>query len=410
MRAKAWAIGVGAGVLIVSFAAGWSLMRNKAGASSDAAAKIELNFTDSEVAQAQLLALARRITFTGPLVAPSTAIVRAKAAGTLVELAVREGSRVHAGQPLGRIDLAELNSRLAEKQAQLESARAQWAQADHTQRANLQLAAQKFISPNALETSRAALENAKAQFDAAKAQVETVNIQLRDAALVAPIDGIVAKRTVLPGEKVAAEQELLTIVDLRELEMAGMVGTQEVASLQPGMPVDVQVEGFSDRMTGVLARIAPVAESGTRSIGVTVSLKNTDERLRAGQFATAQVRLTGKEAVPTVPLTAITSNAGQDYVWTVEGGKLLRRIVTTGRSDNELGVVEILNGLPPGVPVLAARFDNLREGGLAKVTPAGAGAVTHQAAVAATSTAVAASMPASAAATASAVAGALRPL
>jgi membrane fusion protein, multidrug efflux system len=403
MRAKAWAVGVGAGVLVVGFLVGWALTRNKGPNPGDAAAKTVLSFTDHEVVRPQPMALQRRITFTGPLVAPSTAIVRAKAAGTLIELAVREGSRVHAGQALGRIDLAELNARLAEKQAQLEAARSQWAQADHTQRANVQLAQQKFISPNALETSRAALENAKAQFDAAQAQVETAKIQLRDAALVAPIDGIVAKRSVVPGEKVAAEQELITIVDLRELEMAGMVGTQDVAALQPGMAVDVQVEGFTDHLNGVLARIAPVAESGTRSIGVTVALKNPTERLRAGQFATALVRLPGQEAVPTVPLTAITSSSGQDYVWTLEGGKLLHRVVTTGRSDAELGVVEILDGLPPGVHVLAARFDNLKEGGLAKVTPSsGVGdAVTHQAAAAA-------SMPASSAA--SAVPTAVRPL
>ena len=53
-------------------------------------------------------------------------------------------------------------------------------------------------------------------------------IDPREAALVAPISGIVSKRHALPGEKVAAEQELLTIVDLRKLEMAGSVGTHEV--------------------------------------------------------------------------------------------------------------------------------------------------------------------------------------
>jgi len=58
------------------------------------------------------------------LTAPRTAVVRAKAAGTLLSLAVAEGSRVKAGQPLGSIDLSDLRSRAAERAAGVDSARA----------------------------------------------------------------------------------------------------------------------------------------------------------------------------------------------------------------------------------------------------------------------------------------------
>jgi membrane fusion protein (multidrug efflux system) len=81
---------------------------------------------------------------------------------------------------------------------------------------------------------------------------------------------------------------VLTIVDLARLELAGSVGTHEVARLAPGMPVQVQVEGVDSRVTGQLARIAPAAEPGTRSIGVTIALANPKERLRAGQYALAR--------------------------------------------------------------------------------------------------------------------------
>jgi RND family efflux transporter MFP subunit len=313
--------------------------------------------------------LTSHVTFSGPLVAPSTAIVRAKAAGTLVSLSVAEGSRVRAGERLGVIDLADLNARLNEKQAQAEATHAQLAQAERTQASNQRLAEQQFISSNALDASRAALDTARAQHNAALAQVETVRISLRDAALVAPISGIVAKRHVLPGEKVAAEQQLLTIVDLHTLEMAGSVGTHEVGQLHPGMNVELSVEGTGAPLQGKLARIAPAAESGTRSIGVTVVLDNPKELLRAGQFATAKVALPAGDPHPTVPLTAVASASGQDYVWTVEQGKLLRRTIVTGRRDSLRGLVEVTEGLPSGAMVLSARFDNLREGGLAKVSP-----------------------------------------
>jgi len=64
--------------------------------------------------------------------------------------------------------------------------------------------------------------------------------------------------------------------------------------------------------------------------------------------------------------------AGQTYVWTVEGGKLVKRIVMTGRKDDATGRVEIKTTLAPGTPVLAAKFDNLKDGApaIVKVPPA----------------------------------------
>ena len=76
---------------------------------------------------------------------------------------------------------------------------------------------QSFISPIALETSRSQLDSARALHAAAVASLDTTRVGLREAALVAPIGGIVAKRHVVPGEKVSVEQTLLTIVDLRRL-------------------------------------------------------------------------------------------------------------------------------------------------------------------------------------------------
>ena len=69
----------------------------------------------------------------------------------------------------------------------------------------------------------------------------------------------------------------------------------------------------------------------------------------------------------TVPLTAIGNTAGQDHVWTIENGVLARRAVTVGRRDGREGRVEVLNGVAANSQVLAARFDNLREGGKAVV-------------------------------------------
>jgi RND family efflux transporter MFP subunit len=326
-----------------------------------------LEFVSREVVQPTMARLPTVIEFSGPLVAPQTAILRAKAGGTLVELRVSEGHRVAAGQTIGRIDMAEVTSRVAERNAMLESARTALAQAERTHASNERLAQQSFISPIALENSRAALETARANLNAAQASLDTTRVALRDTLITAPIAGIVAKRHVLPGEKVSPEQQVLTVVNLATLELAGTVGTHEVGRLQPGMPVQVQVEGMNDAAAGRIARIAPAAEPGTRSIGVTIELPNPKEALRAGQYALVRTTLADDTDRLTVPAAAVGNTAGQDHVWVIENGTLARRAVTLGRRDAREGRVEVLQGVSQASVVLAARFDNLREGAKANV-------------------------------------------
>ncbi|HEY2977635.1 MAG TPA: efflux RND transporter periplasmic adaptor subunit [Burkholderiaceae bacterium] len=369
---KRWLIG-GVGVLVVAGVAAAVLISSRTPASSVAPGtqakgdKATLEFLANEVVQPRLGPMPFSVEFSGPLVAPETAVVRAKAAGTLLALSVAEGSRVKVGQVLGSVDLSELSSRVAERHAMLESARAQLTQAERTHASNLRLADQQFISSIALENSKSALETAKAQMRAAEAQLNTTAVSLRDAALVAPISGLVAKRHAVPGEKLSPEQQLLTIVDLARLELAGSVGTHEVSLLAPGMPVEVRVEGVETPVTGSLARIAPAAEAGARSIGVTIALANPKETFRAGQYALAKVVLADPVQRLTLPVAAVGSNGGQEHVWVIEGGALLRRAVTTGRRDNASGRIEVLKGVSSGAQVLAARFDNLREGSKAVV-------------------------------------------
>lgn len=366
MRRAVWLGGVGVFVVVAALAAA-QVAGVGFGAKPPAKADPTLEFSAREVVQPVATRLPLRLEFSGALVAPSTAIVRAKAAGTLTSLAVAEGSRVRAGQSLGSLDLADLTSRLAERQASVESARATFLQAERTHASNQRLADQNFISPNALDGSKAALDAARAALDAAQAQAATLRVGLRDAALVAPIAGLVAKRHVVPGEKLAAEQPLLTIVDLASLELAGSVGTHEVSMLSAGLEVAVQVEGVAEPVPGRIARIAPAAEPGTRAIGVTVAVANPGEKLRAGQYAVGRVTLADSVERLTLPASAVTSDAGQAQVWVIENGAVVRRAVTLGRRDEAQGRVEVLTGLPPGAQVLAARFDGLREGSKAVV-------------------------------------------
>ena len=110
-----------------------------------------------------------------------------------------------------------------------------------------------------------------------------------------------------------------------------------------------------------------------------IALANPKETLRAGQYALARATLADDADRLTLPSSAVGNTSGQDHVWVIESGVLARRAVTLGRKDPRAGRVEVLQGVTPGSQVLAARFENLREGAkalvvAAKVLPAAPGA------------------------------------
>jgi len=371
---KQWLMGGGIAIIVVPIAVGVALRAKSRSDVKDAGKPdVTLEFTPTEVARPLLAAMPERIEFSGPLMAPRTAVVRAKASGTLLSLSVAEGSRVKAGQSLGTIDLSDLQSRAAERSASVDSARARMVEAERIHKSNEDLANQRFISANALESSRATLDATRAQLKSAQAQLGTAALGIREAALVSPIAGVIGRRNVVPGEKVSAEQELMTVVDLRELELAGVVGTHQVSMLRAGQKLAVRVEGAAEPVEGRIDRIAPMAEAGTRGIRVVVLLPNPQEVFRAGQYASALVSLDDSSQRLTIPAASVGQASGQDFVWTVEKGALVRRLVITGRRDLANGRVEVTKGLTADTQVVAARFDTLKEGAPAKIVAKGAG-------------------------------------
>ena len=362
-------------VVVVAGAIGGSVALRAARKGHDAGANAPaaLEFAPGDLAQVELKPLARWLPVSGALQPVNQATVKAKVSGDVRHIAVREGETVRAGQVLARIDSADLEVRVAERSGALESARAQLAMAEKTSASNQTLLRQNFISQNAFDNAESSLSVAKGTVKSAEAQVQLAQNALRDAAVVSPLAGIVARRHVQPGEKVAFDSPVVTVVDLTEMELQAAVPSADVPELALGMPVDLTSDGFGDRrFSGRIERINPATEAGTRSILVYVGIPNADRSLRGGMFATGRIALAAAVAVPTLPQAAIRTEAGQTFVWTVDAGKLVRRIVVVGRRDDEAGRIEVKTVLPAGTPVLASRFDNLKDGApaLVKTAPA----------------------------------------
>ena len=329
----------------------------------DKAVPVTLQFGASDLTYLESKPLSRWLAVSGTLQPVRQAIVKAKVPGDVRQIAVREGEAVKAGQVVALIDTADLESRLIDRMGVLESARAQLALAEKTRGMNVRLLNDKFISQNAFDSAESSFNVARGSVKSAEAQVQLARNALKDAQAVSPLSGIVAKRHVQPGEKVAMEAPLVTVVDLSELEVQALVPAVDIPELSIGMPVELTVDGFGERrFIGRVERINPATEPGTRAILVYVKLPNSDATLRAGMFSTGRITLAASAPAPTLPTAAIRTEAGQSYVWAIDNGKLVKRIVLVGRRDEVTGRTEIKTALAPGLPVLAGKFDNLKDG------------------------------------------------
>jgi len=330
---------------------------------------VVLEFSPDDLTRVEVLPLARWLPVSGAVEPVRQATVKAKVSGDVRQINVREGEPVRAGQVLARIDTADLEARLLERIGALESAKAQLAMAAKTQATNRALLKQNFISQNAYDNSESSHGVFRGSVKSAEAQVQLARNALRDAVATSPLSGQVAKRHVQPGEKVGFDSPLVTVVDLTEMELQAAVPAVDVPELTIGKAVELSIDGFGERrFSGRVDRINPSAEPGTRAILVYVGISNADGALRGGMFATGRVALGASAPAATLPATAVRTDAGQTYVWTLEDGKLVKRGIVTGRRDDAAGRIEVKTALAPGVPVLAARFDNLRDGAPAIVT------------------------------------------
>lgn len=324
---------------------------------------VTLEFAATDVATVEPKALSRWLHVSGALQPVNQTMVKAKVSGEVRQVTVRDGEAVKAGQVLVRFDTADLEAKLTDRIGALEASRAQLALAEKTRVQNNALLKQGFISQNAYDSAESNLSVSQGTLKSIEAQVQLAKNALRDAVVTAPLGGTVAKRHVQPGEKVNIDSPLVTIVDLDRMELQAMVPASDIPELTQGMAVELSIDGFGDRrFSGTVDRINPTTEPGTRAILVFIGIPNLDAALRGGMFGTGKVTLAAAAPVPTLPAIAIRTEAGQTFVWTIEGGKLARRIVTVGRRDDATGRVEIKTPLPSDTPVLAAPFDNLKAG------------------------------------------------
>ncbi len=326
-----------------------------------------LEFLPSDILVVAPQTLERSLPLTGTLTPLNEATVKAKVAGELVEVAVREGENVRRGQVLARVDTTELEARAAAKRADVEAARAQLVLAGKNRATQKTLLEKNFISQNAFDSTQSAYEVAVARLRAAEADLAVAHKTLGDAVLSAPISGIVSQRLAQPGERVAVDARILTIVDLSRLQLEAAVPASEIGRVKVGQPVALRVDGFGAReFAGHIERINPSTIAGSRSINVYAVIENPEGTLRGGLFAQGGLTLERVDGALVVPAAALREELGERFVYLLADGVVRKRQVKTGTADSA-GRVQVLAGLAPGDRVVTRDLGTLREGAPARL-------------------------------------------
>ncbi len=307
--------------------------------------------------------------FTGTLKALRSAVLKARVAGELQGLELREGDAVRAGQVLARVDATESEAHMRQSEQQVRAAQAQLAIAQRQHDNNLALVKQGFISATATETSAANLDAARANLQTAQAGLDIARKALADTQRKAPCSGQIAARLAQNGERVAVDARVLEIVDVSTLEIEAALPPAEALTLRVGQDADWSVEGLAQPARARVARINPSVQAGSRSVMAYLALP-ANAGLRQGLFVQGSIA-TGKVEAVAVPLSALRSDKPQPYLQVVSAGRV-RHVQVKPGVPGRLGDEEMLavEGLAAGATVLRANAGTIADGTEVKPMPA----------------------------------------
>ncbi len=316
-----------------------------------------------EMLRVQMQELPLALPISGALKATNSAIVKARVAGELQGLQVREGDSVKAGDIIARVDASEYQARFNQAQQQAESAKAQVEIAKRNFDNNRSLVEKGFISQTALESSSSTLVSAEANFRAAQAGADVARKALEDTVLRAPIAGVVSQRLAQPGERVAIDTRIIEIVDLSRLELEASVDAASSVAIRMGQSAQLRIEGSDQTINAKVVRINPSTVAGSRAVMVYLAVV-PQSGLRQGLFAQGTLAM-GQHNVLAVPLSAVRTDKPEPYVQVLVDNKVQHKSVTLGGRSELKGEMWVrIDGVAADSIVLAGSVGTLQQGSL----------------------------------------------
>ena len=314
--------------------------------------------------------------------------VKSRGSGQVIEVLVKEGDQVQAGQLLVKLDPTDATRQLASAQvarnralADVRGARAAlgMAQLDEQNSEVSESVAQKSAdlglgSTDAARTAthatkvaasnvtlkRAQLSASEGALQAAELSVQDAELRLKETSIYAPISGTVLDIAVEKGTLVSSAltnvsggSAVMTLADLSQLRIVASVDEAQISHITTGQRVDISVDTYGDRVfKGVVDRVSPLGVDTSSVVTFDVEIAVTDESaplLRSGMSADIEIVTTEQKDALMVPLLAVQSKGKQRFVRLPDGAE---RSIQVGATDGTQMVV--LDGLQDGDTVLAS--------------------------------------------------------
>ncbi|HEX7837611.1 MAG TPA: efflux RND transporter periplasmic adaptor subunit, partial [Kofleriaceae bacterium] len=331
---------------------------------------------------------ATSVTANGYVVARTKASVSAKTAGRLAFLGVSEGSYVHRGEVIARLDNADYQASVSQAQANVAAADASVIEAtsdrdqstrDAQRISEIRARNANLMSPQDLETATSRAAAALARYNAAVARKRSAEAALRlaqasneNTVIRAPFTGTVLRKDAEVGEVVApsvggglTRGAVVTMADLSTLEVEVDVNEAYIGRIAGGRPARITLDAYPDTtFRGEVRQVVPTADRQRATVQVKVSILDHDARILPEMGAKVdflepeQPRNAGSapaRASIRIPSAALKSDAGASFVWLVRDGRLTRRPVTVGPMSG--GFLEVRSGLNGGEQLLIGGVD-----------------------------------------------------
>lgn len=321
--------------------------------SDESSAQVVAEVTVTKVTRANVQQTA---TVSGNLVAPPNKDVKLSAlvAGRITTLNAAEGDRVHEGEVLATIDSHTYQDQLLQAQAAREQAAATLQNAQQNVKRNQTLFERGIVAEKDLEDAKTQLSVAEAAQHEAQAAEETARLQLERTKIIAPLNGVVAKRYVSIGEQVdgTGAQPIIEVANIREVELSGSLSAVYLSKVHIGEAIAITSDSFPGKtFDGKIIAISPTVDPASNVGNVRIRIANPGGSLKLGMYLNAQVPVETHAGALTVPPQSIYHDeSGQTQIYEVQGDTAKAVAVNVGIEAGDR--VEILSGVKEGDTVI----------------------------------------------------------
>jgi RND family efflux transporter MFP subunit len=287
----------------------------------------------------------------GTLIADREARIRAELSGAVLQTLVDAGQRVSEGTVLARIDEGTVRDLAISARSGVAQANIAAEQAARELQRSKTLVAAGAIAERDVESAERANLAAQAQLADAKARLSSAEKNLANATIRAPFAGIVAEKSVSPGDIVSPGSALFTVIDPRSLRVEASVPASALSEVRVGAPVMFKVNGADRMLEGRITRVSPMVNPQTKQVSILATVPNSANALVAGLFVEGRVAAEKRIGI-LVPQQAVDLAGITPTVMRVRAGKVEKVEVQLGVRDEAAELFEISSGLAGGDTVL----------------------------------------------------------